>query len=59
LGVNSKVLPGPLNGLSAWVGFSTPSPQQDVKYQLWYLDLGGWLWISHALLPKDGKVRSH
>ena len=41
LGVNSKVLPGPLNGLSAWVGFSTPSPQQDVKYQLWYLDLGG------------------
>jgi hypothetical protein len=31
------VFPGPLTDLSAWVGFCTSSPQQDVKYQLWYL----------------------
>ena len=33
----SKVLPGPLTDLSAWVGLCTSSPQQGVKYQLWYL----------------------
>ena len=38
LGFKSKVLPGPLTDLSAWVGFCTWSPQQGVKYQLWYLD---------------------
>jgi hypothetical protein len=49
LGVSSKVLTGPLNGLSDWVGFSTTNPQQDVKYQLWYLDL--WSYIFR--LPKS------
>ena len=33
LGFKSKVLSGPLNDLSAWVGFCTSSPQQGVKYQ--------------------------
>ena len=37
----SKVLPGPLNDLSAWVGFCTSSPQQGVKCQLRYLDFFG------------------
>ena len=37
LGFQSKVFPGPLTDLSAWVGFCTSSPQQGVKYQLWYL----------------------
>jgi hypothetical protein len=36
LGFQSKVLPGSLTDLSAWVGFSTSSPQQGVKYQLLY-----------------------
>jgi hypothetical protein len=30
----SKILPGPLTDLSAWVGFCASSPQQSVKYQL-------------------------
>jgi hypothetical protein len=34
LGFQSKIFPGPLIDLSAWVGFCTSSPQQDVKYQL-------------------------
>jgi hypothetical protein len=34
LGINSKVLPGPLTDLSVWVGFCTSSPQLGVKYQL-------------------------
>jgi hypothetical protein len=34
LGFQSKVFPGPLTDLSAWVGFCTSSPQQGVKYQL-------------------------
>jgi hypothetical protein len=29
----TKVLPGPLIDISAWVGFCTSSPQQGVKYQ--------------------------
>jgi hypothetical protein len=37
LGFKSKVLPGPLTDVSAWVGFCTSSPQQGVKFQLWYL----------------------
>jgi hypothetical protein len=37
----SKVLPGPLTDLCTWVEFCTSSPQQVVKYHLWYLDLGG------------------
>jgi hypothetical protein len=40
-GVNSKILFGSLTDLSALVGFCTSSPQQGVKYQLQYLDLGG------------------
>jgi hypothetical protein len=36
LGFRSKVLPVLL---TAWVGFCTSSPQQGVKYQLWYLKL--------------------
>jgi hypothetical protein len=31
LGFNSKVLPGPLTDLSAWVGFCTSSPQHGVR----------------------------
>jgi hypothetical protein len=34
MGIKSKVLPGPLTDLSAWVGFCTSSPQLGVKYQL-------------------------
>ena len=41
LGFKSKVLPRPLTDLSTWVDFCTSSPQQGVKYQLWYLDLEG------------------
>jgi hypothetical protein len=34
LGFQSKIFPGPLTDLSAWVGgFCTSSPQQGVKYQ--------------------------
>ena len=45
-----------LTDLSAWVGFCTSSPQQGVKYQLWYLKTclwkgGGTLWISHQKFP--------
>jgi hypothetical protein len=29
-------LSGPLTDLNAWVGFCSSSPQQGVKYQLWY-----------------------
>jgi hypothetical protein len=35
LGIKSKVLPGPLTDLSAWVGFWTSIPEQGVKYHLW------------------------
>ena len=59
LGFKSKVLPGPLTDWSAWVGFCTSSPQQGVKYQLWYLIFfygGGALLISHEKYIKDGKV---
>jgi hypothetical protein len=31
LGFMSKVLPGPLTDLSAWVGFCTSSPQQGLS----------------------------
>jgi hypothetical protein len=41
LGFKSKILPERLTDLGAWVGFCTSSPKQGVKYQLWYLDLGG------------------
>jgi len=37
-GFKSKVLPGPLIDLSAWLGFCTSSLQQGVKYQLRYLN---------------------
>ena len=62
LGFQSKVLGGPLNDWSAWVGFCTSSPQQGVKYQLWYLKTncgGGSLWISHEKYIKEGKVLAH
>jgi hypothetical protein len=32
-GFQSKICPGPLTDLSAWVGFCTSSPQQGVKYR--------------------------
>jgi len=41
VGFKSNVLPGPLTDLRVWVGFCNSSPQQGVKYQLWYLDYGG------------------
>jgi hypothetical protein len=62
LGFQSKVFPGPLADFCAWVGFCTSSPQQGVKYQLWYLIIfygGGSLWISHEKYIKDGKVLDH
>ena len=34
---NIKVLPEPLTDSSAWVCFCISSPQQGVKYQLWYM----------------------
>jgi hypothetical protein len=34
LEIQSKVFPGPLTVLSAWVGFCISSPQQGVEYQL-------------------------
>jgi hypothetical protein len=37
LGIQSKIWPWPLTDLSAWVGFCISSPQQGVKYQIWYL----------------------
>ena len=61
-GFQSKIFPGPLTDLSAWVGFCTSSPQQGVKYQHWYLILfygGGSLLISHEKYIKDGKVLAH
>jgi hypothetical protein len=42
LGYKSKVLPGPLNDFCLCVGFCTSSPQQGVKYQLWFLDFFLW-----------------
>jgi hypothetical protein len=33
LGFQSKVFPGPLTAISAWVGFCNSSPQHGVKYQ--------------------------
>ena len=41
LGFRSNVLYEPLTDLSFLVGFCTSSPQQGVKYQLWYLDFFG------------------
>ena len=60
-GFFSKILPGPLTEWIAWVGFSTSSARQGVKYQLWYLDyfLGGGLQICHNNLPKYCKVLSY
>ena len=46
LGLKSKVLPGPLTDLSAWVGFCTSSPQQGVKYQLYYFYFFLWRRVS-------------
>ena len=37
LGLRLKVLSGSLTDVSAYVGSCTSSPQQGVKYQLWYL----------------------
>jgi hypothetical protein len=54
----SKVFPGPLTDLSAWVGFCTSSTQQGVKYQLWYLKTncgGGSLSISHKNMSRTAK----
>ena len=42
LGFQSKELSGPLTDWSARVGFYTSSPQQGVKYQLWYLNFLFW-----------------
>jgi hypothetical protein len=46
LGFQSKVFPGNLTDLSAWVGFCASSPQQGVKYQLWYLNFVLWRRVS-------------
>jgi hypothetical protein len=46
LGLWSKVLPGLVTDLSAWVGFGTSSPQQGIKYRLWYLDFVLWRRVS-------------
>jgi hypothetical protein len=49
-GFQSMVLPWSLTDLSAWVGFRTSSPQQGVKYQLWYLK--NKLWRGGVLVRK-------
>ena len=36
LGLKSKILSVPLTDINARLGFCTSSPQQGVKYQLWY-----------------------
>jgi hypothetical protein len=62
LGLQSKELAGPLTNWSTWVGFSTSSPLQGVKYQLWYLKFCLWrgsLWISNEKYIKDSKVLAH
>ena len=61
LGFMSNVLSGPLTDLSTWVGFCTSSPQQNIKYQLWYFYFffGGTILISEEKLATDGKVLSH
>ena len=55
----SKVLPGPLIDLSAYVVYCTSSRQQFVKDQLLIFGFGGTLCIYHEKLPKDGKVLCH
>ena len=62
LEIKSKVLPGPLTDLSAWVGFCTSSPQQGVKYQLCYLNFFVERGVSinfQKKYMKDGKVLAH
>jgi hypothetical protein len=62
LGLQSKVLAGPLTNWSTWVVFCTSSPLQGVKYQLWYLKFCLWrgtLLISHEKYIKDSKVLAH
>ena len=62
LALKSKVLPGPLTDLSAWVGFCTSSPKQGVKYQLWYLNFVLWRGLSINIsykYIKDDKVLAH
>ena len=39
-GIKSKLLPGPLTYLSAWVGLCASSPQQGFKCQLRYCGMG-------------------
>jgi hypothetical protein len=51
-GFTSKVLSVPLSVLSAWVGFCTSSPQQCVKYRLWYLNIILWRGVSMNILWK-------
>ena len=46
LGFQSNVLAGPLTDWSASVSFCTSSPQQGVKYQLWYLNFVLWRRVS-------------
>ena len=52
-----KVLSGSLTHISAWVVFWTSSPQQGVKYQLWYLDF--WGNPMNIQSKKESKVLSH
>jgi hypothetical protein len=59
---NQKVLAVPLTNWSTWVGFCTSSPQQGVKYQLWYLKFCLWrgsLLIFHEKYIKESKVLTH
>ena len=46
-------------GIFKWMEFCTSSPQQGVKYQLWYLNWRGDLYISHEQLQMDGKILAH
>ena len=60
LGFESKVLPGPLTGVSAMGGIMHLKPTAVCQIStLIFGFLGGTLWISHEKLPKNGKVLSH
>ena len=52
----SKVLPGPLTDLSAWVGFYTSFPEMGVIFQLRYWRMG---YINISCKIPNGKVLAH
>jgi hypothetical protein len=63
MGIKSKVLPGPLTDLSAWVDFYTYKPTAGCQistliFEFFFME--GWsLLISHEKYIKDSKVLDH